>query len=218
MVNPMVLILAALGVFGLIALHHFEQRKSRQARAAFFTDCLALFPSYRVVQSPFNYPVLEGKYDGFSIRLEPVVDAVAPRKLPSLWLKVTLLAPGRFRGVFDFMRRPQGTEFYSPSNSLDHRVAVPEGWPADSQIATDLPALMPPVDIIAPHIGLFEDPRAKEMLVTKAGVRIVYQVSQAERARYAVLRQAVFPENRLRFDLARGLLGAVVNLHRAVAA
>lgn len=77
---------------------------------------------------------------------------------------------------------------------------------------------MPPLEIISPHMRIFEDPRAKEMLVTRSGVRIVYQVSQAQRAQYAVLRQAVFPENRMRADLAGSLLRVVFNLHRTVAA
>jgi hypothetical protein len=218
MVSPAVIGFGLAGLAGLVMMHWQERRKIKQMRAAFFSDCLGLFSRYRVVQDPFGYPVLEGCFNGAEIRLEPVLDNVTPRKLPSLWIKVTLLAPVRYRGIFDFMRRPQGTEFYSPASSLDHRVALPAGWPEDSQIATDAPALMPPVEIMSPHMRIFEDPRAKEMLVTRSGVRIVYQVSQAQRAQYAVLRQAVFPENRLRADLAGSLLRAALNLHKAVAA
>jgi hypothetical protein len=217
-VTPATLAFAAAGATALAALQIYESRKVKRQRAAFFTDCMDLFPACKVVQTNFDYPVLEGMFQGQKIRLEPLVDSVVPRKLPSLWLKVTLIAPVRYPGVFDLLRRPQGTEFYSPAGTLDHRVAMPEGWPQDSQIATDAPALMPPMEILAPHIGIFEDPRAKEMLITKGGVRIVYQVSQGERARYAVLRQAVFPENRLRMDLARLLLRTVTDLHKAVAA
>jgi len=210
--------LGGLGTAGLAGLHRREQQAASRMRASFFADCLGQFSAYQIARTGSGYPILEGRYGNFPVRLEPVLDSIAPRKLPSLWLKVTMLGPVRYRGVFDFLRRPQGTEFYSPAGELDHRVAVPPGWPQDSQIASDAPALMPPVELMARHLPLFEDPRAKEMLVTKAGVRIVYQVSQAERARYAVLRQAVFPENRLRAELAAKLLRAVAELHQTVAA
>lgn len=90
------------GLDGLVLLHWQERRKIKQMRAAFFSDCLGLFSRYRVVQDHFGYPVLEGCFNGAEIRLEPVLDNVTPRKLPSLWIKVTLLAPVRYRGGFRF--------------------------------------------------------------------------------------------------------------------
>ncbi len=198
-------------------LYRRDRRRSGQRRAAFFGDCLSLFERYRVTQDDVYYPVLEGGYQGFSIRLEPIVDHVVFRKIPSLWLKVTLIAPVRFRGIFDLLMRAQGSEFYSPFGDLAQRITVPPGWPADASIGSDDAEAMPPLDLIAPHIRLLADPRMKELLITPRGVRLVYQVQQAERVYYMVMRQIEFAQARLPASLARALLNATVDVYRSVA-
>jgi len=71
---------------------------------------------------------------------------------------------------------------------------------------------------MAQHRYLFEDQRLKEMLVTPKGVRLVYQVQQAERARYAVLRQIEFLDNTLPPGLARRLLEATIAIRTSLIA
>ena len=73
---------------------------------------------------------------------------------------------------------------------------------------------MPPQDRLTPHVAMFEDPRVKELLVTPRGVRIVYQIDQAERAQYMVLRQAQFAEQPLAALLAQRLLDRAIAIHR----
>jgi hypothetical protein len=46
--------------------------------------------------------------------------------------------------------------------------------------------------LLTPHMSLFEQPQAKELLVSPAGVRVVYQLAQGERAYYAVFRSLRF--------------------------
>ena len=214
--DVVIAVLAALAI--LTWLYRRDRRQHGHRRAAFFTDCLGLFERYRVTQDDIYFPVLEGSFQGHTVRLEPIVDHVVFRKIPSLWLKITLVAPTRYRGVFDPLMRLQGSEFYSPFSELAHRVARPAGWPADAAIASDDPEAMPPMDVLAPHMRLFADPRMKEMLITPRGVRLVYQAEQAERVHYMVLRQIEFAQERLSASLARALLNATVDLYRSVAA
>ncbi len=212
-----VAVAAAAALICLTWLYRRDRRRHGERRGAFFNDCLSLFEQYRVTQDDIYFPVLEGRYQGYTFRLEPIVDHVVFRKIPSLWLKITLVAPTRYRGVFDLLMRMQGSEFYSPFGELPERVTVPAGWPADAAIASDDPQAMPPLDVMAPHIRAFGDPRMKEMLVTPRGVRLVYQAEQAERVHYMVLRQIEFAAERLSAPLARALLNATVELYRSVA-
>lgn len=182
-----------------------------------FAECLELFESYSLVQDGLAFAVLSGTYRGRRVELETVVDNVAFRKLPSLWLKVTLRAPVPYDGVFDLLMRPRGSEFYSPFAELDHEVPIPSDWPRDAVVHGDDPARMPPTALIAPHVRLFADRRMKELLVTPRGVRLVYQVSQAERTHYVVLRQIEFPDPRVPATLVRRLLDAAFDLHASVA-
>ncbi len=149
--------------------------------------------------------------------LEPVVDHVAFRKLPSLWLKVTLREPVRYAGTFDLLIRPRGAEFYSPFAELEYELPLPADWPRDAIVRGDDPAHMPPFEVIAPHVTYFADQRMKELLVTPRGVRFVYQISQADRSHYVVLRQMEFAAQRVPATLVRRLLDAAVDLHESVA-
>jgi hypothetical protein len=203
-----VLILAALAV--LPALYVWEARRVRRGRAAFFAPALALFDRYRVTQDGAYFPVLEGRYRGFDVRLEPVLDDMTWRKLPSLWLKATVLNLNPSRGTLDFLVRPQGGEFYSPAADMAQRVPVPQGWPQHAILCTDRRETMPPLDILTAHMTAFEDPRTKELVITPRGVRLVYQAAQGDRASYLVLRQAKFAAKQVDQNLVSALLDRVI--------
>ncbi|HEX3485607.1 MAG TPA: hypothetical protein VHT51_11140 [Micropepsaceae bacterium] len=201
----------------LVWLHRRERARIRDWRAAFFSRSLGLFDTYRVTQDDLAYPVLKGTYRGYQVRLEPVVDDMAWRKIPSLWLKVTVLCQLPYEGVFDFIARPRGVEFYSPSGELEHHLPVPPEWPQDARLCSDAPACMPPAEIMAAHMPLFADPQMKEMLVTPKGARVVRQIWQADRAHYLALRQAKFAEAALDAELAKSLLDAAIGIAESLA-
>jgi len=195
-----------------------DRERMRRTRAGFFGECRALLERSTILQDDLQFPVLTGRYEGLDVRLEPMVDDMAIRKLPSLWLKISLMAPVRYAGAFDLLIRPRGAEFYSPAFDLPLEVRIPSGWPTDAVIRSDDPAEMPPAETVARHLHLFDDARMKELLIAPRGVRLIYQVDQAERSRYAVLRQSEFGEQSLAPDLARRLLDAARSVYRSVAA
>ena len=185
-----------LAVIALPWLYRRDARRLRQQRAQLFSQCLELFQTYQVTQLGADFPSLKGSYRGFLVSLEPILDTVAWRKLPSLWLKASVYTPNPQTGVLDFLVRPQGAEFYSPSESLPYRLPIPHSWPQHAILCTDLcadkRAYMPQPELITPHMAVFDDPKMKELLVTPKGVRLVWQIWQAERSEYLVLRQAKF--------------------------
>ena len=212
------LLAVAIAVLSLVIVYRRDRAFRRRLRADFFTECLGIFQTYRVVQDDVYYPVLTGKYGGFDVRLEPIVDHIAWRKIPSLWLKVSVLRAVPHRGVFDLLMRPQATEFYSPSGDLEERVSVPADWPKDAVVYTNDVAQMPPLQAVQPHVHIFNDPKMKELVIAPGGVRLVYQVCQADRSHYAVLRQIEFPVTRLAPGLAKSLIDSAVEIYGSVAA
>lgn len=211
-------LLTALLILALAWLYRRDQARSRGTRAAILDDCRALFPDAAVTEDGAGYPVLTGTYQGYRVRLEALVDAVAVRKLPSLWIKATLLAEVPYPAVFDLLMRPLNTEFYSPAETLGYALRTPPGWPEHAVIRTDDPEGLPPLALLAPHVELFRDPKAKELLITPRGLRIVYQVDEAERSHYLVLRQARFRTNRADPRRVAVLIGAMIALQRGLAA
>ncbi len=203
-------LVALAAVLVLPLLYVAAAGRERCERGALFADCLGLFESYRVTQSGAGFPVLEGTFRGLPVKLEPVVDCVAWRKLPSLWLKVTLLEPNTVNATLDLLVRPQGVEFYSPSADLPYEVPLPAEWPQHAVLRTDDIGRMPKMCLLEPHMQLFADERMKELLVTPRGTRLVRQIAQAERSDYLVLRQARFTNARVAAATAATLLDSLL--------
>lgn len=208
-----VALLTAAACVLLPILYMGNMRAERRRRGELFADSLALFDKCRVTQEGMRFPVLEGRYRGLPVRLEPVLDDIGLRKLPSLWLKTTLLVANPRRGVLDFIVRPQGIEVYSPSHDLHTRLEIPAGWPQHAILCTDDAGKTPPLAVLMPHMRAFEDKRMKELLITPLGVRLVYQAAQAQRGEYLVLRQARFTNARI----DRALIKALLNRVQAIA-
>lgn len=178
-----------------------------------FDACLPLFETYRVTQDAVYFPVLTGRYRGQEVRLEPVADHIVIRKIPSLWLRVSVMGEVPFRGALDFLVRPENVEFYSPYTKLEERVPVPPEWPQFARLRSDDSERMPPLELVSRHMGFFDDPKAKELLITPRGVRLVYQVNQSIRAHYMVLRQTHFENLSLAPELVTSLLDRALALY-----
>jgi hypothetical protein len=192
-----------------------NRKKVKAERAAMYNECLDLFDEYRVTQNDVYYPVLEGRYQKHNIKLEPIADDIAFRTLPSLWLLVTVRGSIPYRGIFDFLVRPRdNVETHSPSAELNTHLRIPDGWPAHSVLRTNNRFEMPPEEIVAPHIALFDDRRAKELSIGPGGVRFVYQINVAEIPYYKLFRQVKFEEIAVDPVILKGLLDRLLSLFR----
>jgi hypothetical protein len=130
-----IIALAAVLVAILVYMYRRDRRRLRDNRAAMYEDCAHLFDEPRVVQDDVNFPVLTGRYRGYGVKLEPIADYLAFRKIPSLWLQATVYCDNPYRGAFDFLVRPQNVEFWSPAwqQPVPGRVRFP-GAPAERGI------------------------------------------------------------------------------------
>jgi hypothetical protein len=208
------LLFAALVVLPI--LYGWESARARRQRDGFFSDSAKLLDEGRVTITGQAWPRLEGRYRGHTVRLELVLDDMSWRKVPSLWLKTTLLLPNTDRAVLDYLMRPQGQEFYSPSSEMVHRLAIPENWPQNAILCADEVESVAQLGPLSPHMTLFEDPCAKELVVSPQGVRLVYQAAQADRSHYLVLRHAKFPIAAVPPALARQMLDRAIAIAAAL--
>jgi hypothetical protein len=207
---------ALVGVITLVMLYRRDRKSLQARRARFFDRCLDLFQSYRITQEGPTFPLLSGRYRDYEVRLVPVVDDMAWRKVPVLYLKVTVLKANRYRAILDLLIRPGGVEVYSPSDELHHHVPLPEGWPGQAVLCTDDPSSLPPLDLITPHMGVFNDVYMKELVATSRGVRLTRMIWQARRLHYAVLREVNFEELYLDPAIAKTLLDSAIDIADAL--
>ncbi len=197
----------------LLYLNRRDRAHIKASRAAFYDACLPLFKGYQVTQDGLYFPVLTGTYAGYAIQLEAIVDHIVIRKIPSLWLLVTVKAEVPYAGILDFLVRPQNVEFYSPSAKLETRLPIPDTWQQQAWLRTDRAGAIPPLDVVGRHMDYFDDTKAKELVISPRGVRLVYQARQSVRAHYMVLRQVHFDDLVLQPELVRELLDRAVALY-----
>lgn len=211
-------IAAAVGLaFHLANKFRSAARKRAAAPDAFFASVKPLLAEARYEGEDLaGYPQLVGRYRDLPVRLHPVIDTLAIRKLPSLWLLATIPEPLPLSATFDLMMRPAGPTTFS---NFDHLLvaldSIPD-LPLHAVVRTDDPAHVLPHHVVAPHLDIFQDPRAKELLIAPKGVRLVWQLAEAERARYGVFRQAEFGEVVLDPLLVRDMLDRLIALRHSI--
>ncbi|MER9934660.1 hypothetical protein [Mesorhizobium sp. M0088] len=158
----------------------------------------------------------EGSWNSKRVQVRTIVDTLATRKLPARWLSVSITEPVAVPGTFDMMMRPGSPTTFSNFDHLDHTLPKSSAFPAEAVLRTDRRGVHFPLETIAGHLGIFSEGRAKELLITPKGVRIVWLLAEAERARYGVFRQAEFGDATLEPALIERLLVSVSALRDAI--
>jgi hypothetical protein len=206
----LLLIVLALGV--LVWLYRRNSAQRRRDRAGLYVPAYELFQSYRVEQTDADFPSLEGQYRDRAFHIDAVIDTLTFRRLPVLWLRVSLLEPLPGIATTDILVRAQNNEFYAPGNDLPYQLPVPAHWPDGTHAKTDDPARAPSRELLERHMDFFALPQAKEMLVTPKGVRLVRLIDQGERAEYLVLRIVDFRSNLVSADDLRDMMDRCIAL------
>ncbi len=189
------LLMAIIVVLGaLVATLAINIRRATAARhrtrAAYMDACRALLDQPRTGRSPTGFARLAGSYQGHEVDIQAMPDTLTFRKLPALWVLVTLPGPLPVGATLDLMVRSTGIEPFSRFQTLHNQLGLPEGFPETCAIRTDNPALMPSEDLVRRHLHIFDDPRVKELVISPDGLRIVFLAEEAQRSRYLIYRDA----------------------------
>ena len=160
------------------------------ARAGYLELCLPLFERPVTGVADSGFARISGRYRGQLFDVQVVPDSLNLRKLPCLWLLVSLVEPLPVAGRFDVMLRATGTETFSKFGELPDQIAVPNGFPEGCTIRTDTPGLVPSAEIIGRYMAGLDAARLKEVVVAEAGVRVVWLAEEADRGRYLLFRDA----------------------------
>ncbi|WP_179296353.1 MULTISPECIES: hypothetical protein [unclassified Mesorhizobium] len=158
----------------------------------------------------------EGSWNGRRVQLRTIVDTLATRKLPARWLSVSITEKVAVPATFDMMMRPGSPTTFSNFDHLQHTLPKAPGFPLEAVLRTDRRGTRFPQGIIADHLQPFSEGRAKELLITPNGVRIVWLLAEAERARYGVFRQAAFGGAQIDPALIERLLTSLSALRDAI--
>src|SRR5262245_48040131 len=106
-----------------------DHRREAGRRARLLDRVAALLPEALATIRPDGFPALAGRLaDGRAVTVELVPDTLVYRRLPELWLIVTIEeqapAPGPSIGG---LSRPTGAEFYALAPALPRLLELPDG-------------------------------------------------------------------------------------------
>ena len=169
--------------------------------------CIPLLDDARIIHRGADFPLLFGKRDGIEIQVSLTVDTLPVRKLPSLWLMVSLVDDIPVAGKLDLLMRGTGSEGFTNFHRLRHTPLIQNEMPEGVVARTDDPGIDWPLDPLSPHLDFFQDLRAKELIISPTGLRLTRHIADSTRANYLVYRQA-------RFDIDPvdpALVGAMVD-------
>lgn len=189
-----------------------------KARLSYFDACAGLFSDVRMGRADHGFPRLNGRHAGQLFDLQVVPDTLTFRKLPSLWLMVTVPAPQPLTATTDFMMRPTGSEVFSRFGALPVQSVTPPGFPDDLAVRTDNPADMPNGELLQSVRAAFFSPLVKEVLLSPRGLRIVWLAEEADRSRYLIFRDAELGMEPLALEVLRPLLAQCLALAAALSA
>ena len=190
--TPVLLPALAVAILGLwLAIQLVQATRSRSAaRAAYFDAVKPLFSSIEERIEPTGFPRLTGRHFGLSFDLQAIPDTLTFRKLPALWVMLTLPEPLPVKATVDLMARPSGNEPFSRFGSLPQALPPVPGLPKEVAIHSDAGPDLPPADLLSGHADLFADPRVKELVLSPKGLRIVILGEEADRGRFLIFREA----------------------------
>jgi hypothetical protein len=188
------------------------QRQSMEGNRL-FAEVLPLLDNAKLVRAEaIGSWILTGLYREQPFQFHSVTDTLSTRKLPSLWLMITLPGPQPVPATIDLMMRPSAATTFSNFDFLPHTLPTPPGFPEAGVVRSDQQDCQMPVDVILPHLALFTMSRGKELLITPKGLRIVVLAAEADRARYGVLREANFGAAAIDGEQTRALMDMLIEL------
>ena len=186
------IVVASLAYFIFLRMKEKAARQ-RQIPIQLFAEVEVLFRDVEIAAGEsLGSHVLTGLYEDHHFELKTITDTLNTRKLPSLWLMITLKAPIPIKHKLDMMLRPAGPSTFSNFDFLPFILPTPFGFPEQAVLRSDEERAPFDVNLLRSTLIYFKNPRGKELLATPNGLRLVSQLGEAERARYLVARDARF--------------------------
>jgi len=213
--NLSFIVISSLIAMSVYFLFQRSQLAIKKNRAMMFDNCDGMLANVSKDYEGNGFPIINGHYGGFDVQLNLIPDTIVMRKVPPLWLMVSIKANKQSTGTLDFIVRPQNSEFYSPGWRWDGLFKTPSNWPQHS-IAKyqNTKASVSILDKFIPD--LFRDEKVKQLLVTPDSLRITYMAKQAIRGEYLLTRGAVFDEQPIDSDAVKKIIEYAIAIRKSI--
>jgi hypothetical protein len=180
-----------------------DHRAALAQRRSLLDEAAKLFPNSRIGFAPDHFPILVSRLDdGRQMRIELLADTMVTRRLPQLWLRVTLSdACECRRPTIGALARPTGAEYYSLVHDMPEWMTPPETDASLLMRGDGRASAWQVARAATTFRTLFSDPAVKEAVISPRGTRVIRQAAQGERAAHLFLRQIRFAVATISVDL-----------------
>lgn len=195
-----------------------DHRAALVQRRGLFDEVARLFFNARISFAPDHFPILVGSLeDGRQAKVELIADTMVTRRLPQLWLRVTLSEAGECRRpTIGALARPTGAEYYSLVHDMPEWLAPPHTDASLLMRGDGRATAWQIKHVSAMFRSLFADPAMKEAVISPRGTRVIRQAAQGERGTHLLLRQIRFPITTISPDLVKKAVAEAVALSKTL--
>ena len=213
LLNFIYVLVAAAIAYLLIKRTMAKAERQRQIPDILFAEVKFFFTNAEIKPGEsIGSHIMVGNYAGHQFELKTITDTLNTRKLPSLWLMVTLKYPIPIKHTLDMMLRPASSSTFSNFDFLPFTILTPPEFPQHAVLHSDKDHAPFDLKLLRTILTFFDNPRAKEFLATPNGLRLVTQLSEAERGRYVVAREARFESTTIDADETKNTLELLLAL------
>jgi hypothetical protein len=215
LIATIAIVSAGAAVLALVARR--DVARERRRRRGLLDACLPLFDEGGIHEGEDGFPRLSGRIGTRRLTLDLIVDTMTIRRLPQLWLRLTILEPLSVPASLAALMRPCGTEFYAVAPRLPDRLDTPADLPAEVLVKAEGRGSAAMLRLATkPLAALLSDPLVKEVAVTRKGLRAVRQVDQGQRGPHLLLRQPAFAGAALAPQVVLALHDGLLGLREAL--
>jgi hypothetical protein len=180
---------AAVLTLWLVRTNWQASQKRTATRAGYFGEVASLFDRVVTQIQPSGFARVTGYKDDHAFDLQAVQDTLTFRKLPALWVMVTLPENLPVASTLDIMVRPTGSEPFSKFAGLPQSIDCPDFLPEGAALRSDNASTVEK-SYLRKQMRIFDDPRVKELVISPKGLRLVILAEEADRGRYLIFRDA----------------------------
>jgi hypothetical protein len=195
-----------------------DHRAALARRQGMLDEAAALLSNARISFAPDHFPILVGRLgDGRQTKIELIADTMVTRRLPQLWLRVTLSEVGECnRPTIGALARPTGAEYYSLVHDMPEWLTPPETGASLLMRGDGRATALQIENVVAVFRSLFADPALKEAVISPRGTRVIRQAAQGERGAHLLLRQIRFPITAISPDLVSKAIAEAAALSKTL--
>ncbi len=203
-------------VAAMVAEQLRQHRRRKSEHQKLLDEATGVLEGERTGLDASGLPFIEGRHEGHDARLDLIIDALALRKLPRLFLRAAIHRLLPVATPIFAVRMTTGSGMVESDPRLTRTVPTPGTWPEDVVVRTTENGTIPVPDALLDLGRLFDDPRTSSVMVSPRGVRVSWEAARGDVAAWRVSRGARFATG-VPAALARELLDVAARLADEVA-